>query len=471
MNDRTDQELLRDYAAGDCQAAFAELARRHLDFVHSAAARMVVDRQLAEDVTQAVFVALARQAVVLQDRTVLTGWLHRTAQNLAAKAVRTEVRRRAREHHAAAMQTPPNETEADAEAVWDQIAPHLDAALGQLDEPDRDVLLLRYFERQSAREIGTRLGLGEEAAQKRVSRALERLRSVFVARGLAVPATSLGGVLLVQAVQAAPAGLAATVLSGVASTAAAAGAGASSSFLLLKLMASTQLKVTVASLVTAGFVTTLVLQQRQNQQQLGELTRLRAELAAPAPPPVPSPPVEAAPADPSEEVLRLRGQVARLLAEKEQGESPRASQSPRQVQTVARAHTDTFPRENWAFAGYEDPESTMISTLWAGLNGDLQTFLASMTPEEQARNQGQWGGAPESQIRDGLVEGFNQTKAVRVLGKESLSDEMIVLNLLVEQENGHSETPRMLFRRIGNEWRMAGRYQPPQQTEPPAGSP
>lgn len=300
MIDTTDQQLLRDYAAHDSQAAFGELVRRHLDLVHSAAVRMVVDRHLAEDVAQAVFVALARQAGSLQDRAVLAGWLHRVTQNLAAKAVRTEVRRRAREHEAATMHTPA------PEAVWEQIAPHLDDALGRLDEADRDALFLRYFERKSAREIGERLGLGEEAAQKRVSRALERLRGIFVERGLAVPTASLGGAILLQAVQAAPAGLATTVLTSVATTA---GVGAGASFLLFKFMTATSLKITAATLITAAFATTLVLQHQQNRRLAAELEHLSAEAATPVPAPAPD---KAAPAGPSEELLRLRGEAARL---------------------------------------------------------------------------------------------------------------------------------------------------------------
>ena len=103
MNGLTDQQLLRDYADAASEAAFAELVRRHLDLVYSAAVRMVCDSHLAEDVTQGVFVALAQNAAQLTERPVLSGWLHRTAQNLAAKAVRSDVRRRAREQEAAAM--------------------------------------------------------------------------------------------------------------------------------------------------------------------------------------------------------------------------------------------------------------------------------------------------------------------------------------------------------------------------------
>src|SRR5437879_1245018 len=111
---------------------------------------MVRDAHLAEDVTQGVFVAFAQQARQLMGRPVLAGWLHRTTQNLAANAVRSEVRRRVREQEAAAM----NEIFAtEPDAGWEQIAPELDAALGELAEADRDALLLRYFQRKSAHEI------------------------------------------------------------------------------------------------------------------------------------------------------------------------------------------------------------------------------------------------------------------------------------------------------------------------------
>ena len=176
MNNLTDPQLLRDYTERRSEAAFAEIVRRHVDLVYSAALRMVCDAHLAKDVTQGVFIALAQNARQLADRAVLAGWLHRTAQNLAANTVRSDVRRRAREQEAAAM----NEllsTESDAN--WENIAPHLDAGLGELGEADRDALLLRYFERKSAREMAEILGTSEDAAQKRVSRAVERLREFF----------------------------------------------------------------------------------------------------------------------------------------------------------------------------------------------------------------------------------------------------------------------------------------------------
>jgi RNA polymerase sigma factor (sigma-70 family) len=208
VNSLTDQQLLRDYTGCRSEAAFAELVHRHLDFVYSAALRMVRDAHLAEDVSQGVFVALAQNAEKLTDRPVLSGWLHRTAQNLAAKAVRSDVRRRAREQEAATM----NELLApEPDAVWEHIAPQLDDALGELSEPDRDALSLRYFERKSAHEMAQTLGVSDEAAQKRVNRAVDRLREFFAKRGVTVGAGGLGVVISANSVQAAPAGLAATI--------------------------------------------------------------------------------------------------------------------------------------------------------------------------------------------------------------------------------------------------------------------
>src|SRR5437667_1024340 len=215
MNSLTDQQLLRDYTGRRSEAAFAELVRRHVDFVYSAALRMVRDAHLAEDVAQGVFVALAQSASQLRDRPVLSGWLHRTTQNLAANAVRTNVRRQAREQEAAAM----NELlAAGSDVSWEHIAPHLDAALGELSEPDRDAVLLRYFEKKSAQEMAERLGISDEAAQKRVSRAVERLREFFAKRGVAIGASGLVVVISANAVQAAPAGLAITISTAVVLT-------------------------------------------------------------------------------------------------------------------------------------------------------------------------------------------------------------------------------------------------------------
>ncbi len=286
MNSLTDQQLLRDYAERRSEASFAELVRRHVDFVYSAALRMVRDAHLAEDVTQSIFVALSKNAGQLTDRPVLSGWLHRTAQNLAANAVRTEVRRRNREQEAVAM----NELLAhESDAAWENIALHLDAALGELSEPDRDALLLRYFERKSAREMAQTLGTSEEAAQKRVNRAVERLREFFSKRNVTIGASGLTVLISTNAVQAAPIDLIAVVSSAVSLAGTA--VQTSTAIAATKTIAMTTLQKTLAATTVTilvgvgGYEALLVSRLREQNQTLrqqqaplaGQVQRLQRE--------------------------------------------------------------------------------------------------------------------------------------------------------------------------------------------------
>ncbi len=319
----SDQQLLRDYAGGRSEPAFAELVRRHVDLVYSAARRMVRDAHLAEDVTQGVFVALARQAGELTERPVLSGWLHRTAQHLAANAVRSEVRRRAREQEAVIMH---ELLSAEDAAAWERIAPLLDAALGGLSEPDRDVLLLRYFERKSAREMAQILGISDEAAQKRVNRAVERLRHYFSERQVTIGAGGLAAAISVNAVQAAPAGLAATI-TGAATLG---GAAVSTSTLITtaKIITMTTLQktfvaATIAVVAGAGLyeahqAAQLRAENRALRQQLAPLQDQirqspREQAADPRPPGAVAPQTNAG-AD-QLELLQLRGEVGQLRQE------------------------------------------------------------------------------------------------------------------------------------------------------------
>jgi len=274
VNDQTDQQLLRDYVAHRSEPAFAELVRRHVDLVYSAALRMVCDAHLAQDVTQATFVALAQNAGQLTDRAILSGWLHTAARNLAVKSIRTDVRRRQREQEAATM----NQLLSEAHDVsWEQIAPHLDIALSELSEPDRDAVLLRYFEKKSAEEMAIRLGISTEAAQKRVSRAVDRLREFFAKRGVTVGASGLAVVISAHAVQAAPAGLALT-----ASTAAVTASTLSTQTtiaithpILMTTIQKTLLTATLA--VVAG---TAIYQTGQNHRLRGQIEALHQRQTA-----------------------------------------------------------------------------------------------------------------------------------------------------------------------------------------------
>jgi len=276
VNDQSDSQLLRAYAEQRSEPAFAELVSRHVDLVCSAAVRMVCDSHLAQDVTQGVFVALAKNAIHLTDRPVLSGWLHRTAQNIAANAVRTDVRRRAREREAAAM----NELHStEPDASWEHIAPHLDAALGELNDADRDAVLLRYFERKSAREMAQTLGISNDAAQKRVSRAVERLREFFAKRGVTVGTGGLVVVISANAVQAAPVGLAVTIstAAAIAGTTLATTATATA----IKTIAMTTLQKTIVTATIAAAVGTGIYQAHKVsklQTHVGTLQQQQAPL-------------------------------------------------------------------------------------------------------------------------------------------------------------------------------------------------
>lgn len=216
----TDAELLRHYCRERSEEAFAELVRRNLDLVYSTALRQVRSPQLAEEVVQSVFIDLNRSAQCLAAGTILTAWLYQVARRTAVDVVRREARRQMREQIAIEM-TVMNASDDD----WKQIEPLLDDAMAALDETDRAAVLLRYFENKSLREVGEALGTSDDAAQKRVSRAVERLREFFAKQGVTVGASGLAVAISANAVQAAPAALSyAAVAVAVFHGAAAAGA-------------------------------------------------------------------------------------------------------------------------------------------------------------------------------------------------------------------------------------------------------
>ena len=201
-----DLELLRQFTRDGSQDAFTTLVQRQVNLVYSAALRQVRSPQLAEEIAQSVFADLAREAGKWKPDTILTAWLYAVTRRTAIDVIRKESRRQLREQIAVEL----HDMNANP-AEWRLIEPLLDDAMAALDETDRTAILLRYFENKSLREVGAALGTTDDAAQKRVSRAVERLREFFSKRNVTIGASGLVVFISANAVQAAPVGLAATV--------------------------------------------------------------------------------------------------------------------------------------------------------------------------------------------------------------------------------------------------------------------
>src|SRR5262245_14093195 len=205
MND--DMTLVREYAQSNSEQAFATLVSRHINLVYSVALRQLGDASLAEEVSQAVFIILARKAKSLSPKTILSGWLCRTARYVSAAILKNQRRRQSREQESH-MQSLLNQPDSTA---WNQIAPILDEALNCLGEKEHDAVVLRFFDDKDLREIGAAMGTTEDAARMRVNRGLEKLRKFFTKKGVTISATAIAGAVTANSVQAAPAGLAGAV--------------------------------------------------------------------------------------------------------------------------------------------------------------------------------------------------------------------------------------------------------------------
>ncbi len=263
MHETSDARLLRDYADHGDEAAFREIVNRHAGLVYAAAWRQVASPDLARDVAQSVFTDLARKAstlaATLTENASLLGWLHRSTRFSALNQLRDDRRRLARERQVMQDLDPASAPAPD----WNQLQPVLDEAMADLSGEDRDALLLRFFKNQDFRDIGSALGVSDDTAQKRVSRALEKLRTHLASRGVTTSALALSTAISVHAAPAAPAGLAAALASGaLAGTAIAATATAT----VLKTIAMTTLQKTLITAALAVAVGTGIYEARQAAQ-------------------------------------------------------------------------------------------------------------------------------------------------------------------------------------------------------------
>lgn len=457
-----DSELLRRYAGTKSEEAFAELVQRHVNLVYSAALRQVNgDAYLAQDVAQTVFTDLARKAGSLARREVLTGWLYTSAHFAAAKAVRTEQRRHAREQEAHTMRetihTPAPEPD------WNKLRPVLDEAMHQLKEADREAILLRYFENRQFAEVGAKLGLNENAARMRVERALEKLRAVFLRRGVAATAT-LASIISANAVQIAPAGLAATLTS-----ASLAGAG-TGTLTLLKLMTMTKLKLGLSALVVAGAATALVVQHQAQEklraesealtQQIAQLKtdneNFSNRLAAAAD-------SKSLPNDQFNELLKLRGEVGSLRRQLESQKAQVGQQptSSREVKTTGHTPGTYISKDELAFVGYATPEAAFETIAWAMMKGTYEQVNKGLSPELLAEELKDSNGSKNFEAnRDQIAPLF---KGMQIVSKKVVSEDKVELKLKEDYDAAasqfNSHMPDFMVQpmvKIGNEWKLGG---------------
>lgn len=200
-----DDELLRRYAREGSHEAFGDLVARYADFVYRAALNMTRDTHRAEEVTQSVFVVLARKAKALVGRRDVAGWLHVTARYVAADIARSEARRQRRELSAASV------CEADQPVEWETLRPLLDEELLHIRPEDREALLQRFFCNLPYGDVGVRLGITENAARMRVERALDKLQRRLSRRGIVSTAVAIEAAVLSQPAVALPAAFATTL--------------------------------------------------------------------------------------------------------------------------------------------------------------------------------------------------------------------------------------------------------------------
>jgi len=472
-----DMALLREYARHNSEEAFAMLVSRHVNLVYSVALRQAHDPHLAEEITQAVFIILARKAEALGRKTILPGWLCRTARYTSANALTIQWRRQRREQEAY-MQSILNEPEPDA---WRQIAPLLEGAMEQLGQKDHDAVVQRFFEGRNFKEVGAVLGASENAAKKRVNHALEKLRRYFSKHGLVSTTAIIAGTISLHSVQAAPSELAKSIAAVVMVRSAAAG-GSTLTLVkgALKLMAWTKAKTAIVSAVVVGLATLSVIQHQaqvklreQNESlrwQMDQLSQLASE---------------------NQNLSNLLAQAQRSeaiakeqLRAKEQASTKHhvATQTLPEVSTPPAQKSDAIklPKNSWANVGFATPQAALQTRGWAVLNGDRDLFKQSLFITDDARkfaedtlvkmaeastdpNKAQYiqqvlnndYGVEEAMLMPMMAANQNNAyTGYEILSQQSPSADDMVLQVETDMASAPAQNETLNFQRVGNDWKV-----------------
>lgn len=488
MQDKSDVQLLRDFDRNGDDAAFREIVRRYTDLVYSAALRQVESPAAAADIAQSVFTDLARKVGALARNAKpapansLAGWLHRATRYAALNHLR-EARRRLTNERQAMEQL---RTNSESGADWEQMRPMLDEALDGLGDEDREALLLRYFKNQDFRAVGLALGVSDDAAQKRVSRAVERLREFFSKRNVTIGAGGLVVLISTNAVQSAPVGLAAAIsaaalLTGKAVT-------TSSAVAITKTIAMTTLQKTlvaaaVAVLAGAGIYEARqaaqmreqnkMLQQQQVslasqvQQMQGERDEANAKLAT---------------LQNVNESLRtnLAAFTKPRSPKKTAGITLQQAPSDNPISTDSKTKSIEIPKGSWADAGFATPEAALRTRGWTVLTGNRDRFAESLSITPGARKIledmfVQMAAASTDPDRDRLIQevlknkwgveegilmpmmALNQQQGFtgyHILSEQPLSADQMMVEVETEMASAPPHRDTLKFQLIGNDWKV-----------------
>lgn len=414
MQELDDNALLREYVDRGSEEAFATLVTRHVNKVYAVALRHTNDRHRAEEITQSVFVILARKSSKLGKNVILEGWLYQTARLTALAFVRSEIHRTRREKEAH-MQTTSNENESD---VWKQIAPLLDAAIATLREPDRQAVVLRFLYGRNMKEVGAILGASEGAARLRLHRATEKLRQFFYKRGIVSTTEIIAGAISLNVIQTAPVGLAksATALALAKGPAAA----NSTSTLIkgaLKIMAWTKAKtaiVTGVAVLLASGTAPIIVKEIQNHHRSG----------------------------------------------------------PRTTSVTGQIRGQFFTLAQLVDAGNTTPEAAWESRYWARAMGDYDAVMAATVPQALGTAKG-WIG-DKATFRARSQNDFASFQGFQILARKDLAGDTVELKyqFAFQGDSSRHQTKIVKMVRINGAWKCAqtrsydASWDPDSQPEP-----
>jgi RNA polymerase sigma factor (sigma-70 family) len=372
MQELDDIALLLEYVERGSEDAFATLVARHINRVYSVALRHIGNPHQAEEITQVVFVILARKARSFGKRVILEGWLYQTARLTALASVRSELRRARREQEAY-MQSVSNESESDP---WPQIAPLLDTAIASLKEKDRHAVVLRFIYGKDIKEVGAVLGTNEGATRLRLHRAMEKLRRFFDKRGIVSTTETLAGAISAHALHSAPMGLAkiATTLA-LAKTPAASGTTLTLIKGALKIMAWTKVKTAVV----AGIV-----------------------------------------------VLLAAGTTSVIIKEMRNRPDTRISRAPVKTATSGSIKGQFFGQGQLIDAGNTTPEDSWESRYWARAEGDYDAVLAGDVPQADDVAKAWMGDKATFRARS-RAEFATSFQGFQILARKDLADGKVEL--------------------------------------------